>query len=71
MRRKDTILIAGAIAAGAQAVASKSTNPNVTMILVFLGVGLAWYADHPREGNSRIGDEKIDEVNEAKMEGKE
>ena len=45
--------MAGAVAAGMQAASSKSSNPNVTMALVFAGVALAFFADPPRDPASR------------------
>ena len=60
--------MAGAIAAGLQAISSKSTDPRMTMLFTFLGVGLAFFASAPRDPTSsdRISD-KHDEHATARM----
>jgi len=52
----------GAVAAGLTAAASKSTNPNMTLILTAVGMGLAFYANSPRNIESR--DRSTDEHDE-------
>jgi len=47
------ILMVGAVAAGMQAASQKSQNPNVTMVMVFASVALAFFADPPRDPGSR------------------
>ena len=58
MNRKNTILMAGAVAAGMQAASQKSQNPSLTMLLVFTAVALSYFADPPRDPASH--DRKTD-----------
>lgn len=69
MKTKDIVLMAGAVAAALQAVSSKITDPKLSMLFTFLGVGLAFLASAPRDPSShdRSTDEK--EVHVAENEG--
>jgi len=53
MKQRDVVLLAGAVAAGLQAASSKATNPFVTTLFIFLGVGLAYVANPPRDPETR------------------
>jgi hypothetical protein len=53
MTKKDIFLIAGAVGAAMQAASMKSTNPNLVLWFSLLGVGLSWWADHPRDPHSQ------------------
>jgi hypothetical protein len=69
---KNTILMAGAVAAGLQAASIKTTNPNTTLILIFLSAALMYFVDPLRDPNSRQRkDDKVNEKSEHQMEGKE
>jgi hypothetical protein len=60
MKSKDVLLMVGAAAAAFQAVSSKTSNPNVSLLFTFLGVGLAFFATAPRDPDAkqRSTDEK-------------
>lgn len=57
MRRRDYVLMAGAIAAGMQGVDKRLLNPLLANLFVCLGLGLAWWAQHPRRANGRVEDD--------------
>lgn len=73
MNKKSIVLMAGAVAAGMNAASQKSTNPTVTMIMIFAAVSLSFFADPPRDPDShdrvhykltpeeKAGEEKADE----------
>jgi hypothetical protein len=58
--------MAGAVAAGLTAIASKSDDPKITMLFTFLGVGLAFIANSPRDVHSL--DRSTDEHDIARMD---
>jgi hypothetical protein len=67
MTKKDIVLIAAAVGAAMQAASIKATNPNLVVWFSLLGVGLSWWADHPRDPTSR--DRADDEADTEREDG--
>ena len=60
MRGRDYVLMAGAVAAGLQGVDKRLINPLIANLFVCLGLGLAWWAQHPRRQHGRVDDDTDD-----------
>lgn len=56
MRRRDYVLLAGAVAAGLSGLDKRVLNPIAANLLVCLGLGLAWFSQRPRREAERSED---------------
>jgi len=61
MKTKDYLLIVGAVATVIQVASTKFKNTTVNTMLGLLGIGLAWFANHPERMGGTIDEpEKSD-----------
>ena len=67
MRGRDYVLMAGAVAAGLRGVDQRLINPVIANLLVCLGLGLAWWAHHPRNESSRRHTPALNEQERANL----